>query len=136
MAPPLKEINWKTFEVLCKLQCTQSEIASSLGIHHETLIRRVEQEFNEPYASVYKKFSEGGKCSLRRFQFQQAEKSCAMAIWLGKQYLGQRDHFEDSNTTPQVINVNLQTEIMKMKDHIKMLTQENDDLKRKAESIN
>ena len=35
---------------------------------------------------------ENGKVSLRRMQFLQARKSAAMAIWLGKQYLGQRDH--------------------------------------------
>ena len=29
--------------------------------------------------------------SLRRYQFQLAQKNTAMAIWLGKQYLGQRD---------------------------------------------
>ena len=32
--------------------------------------------------------------SLRRNQFRLSEKSAAMAIWLGKQYLGQRDNVE------------------------------------------
>ena len=31
------------------------------------------------------------KLSLRRYQFQQAERSAAMAIWLGKVWLGQRE---------------------------------------------
>ena len=30
--------------------------------------------------------------SLRRTQFKLAEKNPTMAIWLGKQYLGQRDN--------------------------------------------
>ena len=38
---------------------------------------------------------EGGKIALRRYQLQQAEKNPTMAIWLGKQYLGQRDSFPD-----------------------------------------
>ena len=32
--------------------------------------------------------------SLRRLQFRMAEKSPAMAIWLGKQYLGQTDKID------------------------------------------
>ena len=35
-----------------------------------------------------------GKISLRRKQWQLAEKSASMAIWLGKQYLGQRDNVD------------------------------------------
>lgn len=97
---PEKEINWKEFEDLCHLQCTQSEIASVFHIHHETLIRRVELKYEEPYASAYKKFADGGKKSLRRMQWAQAEKSCAMAIFLGKQYLGQRDTFDTPQLSP------------------------------------
>ena len=33
--------------------------------------------------------------SLRRSQFKLAEKNATMAIWLGKQYLGQRNHKEE-----------------------------------------
>ena len=35
--------------------------------------------------------------SLRRIQWKHAEKSVPMAIWLGKQYLGQRDNIEVNN---------------------------------------
>lgn len=100
MSAKLKEINWETFEILCKLQCTQSEIASSLNISVDTLERRVPKEYQFSLAEAYKKFSEGGKCSLRRYQFKQAEKSCAMAIWLGKQYLGQRDLTDEIKVSP------------------------------------
>ena len=37
-----------------------------------------------------------GKISLRRSQWRLAEKSATMAIWLGKQYLGQKDQVEAS----------------------------------------
>lgn len=36
----------------------------------------------------------GLKIKLRRNQLKLSEKSAAMAIWLGKQYLGQKDSFE------------------------------------------
>jgi hypothetical protein len=92
--PPTIEIDWKLFEQLCFIQCTQSEIASFFKITHDSLIAHVEKNYGDSYSSVYKRFSDGGKSSLRRTQFRLAEKNTAMAIWLGKQYLGQSDNFE------------------------------------------
>jgi hypothetical protein len=47
------------------------------------------------YSEAYKRFSEDGKKSLRRLQFDSARKgNVTMQIWLGKQYLGQRDRTE------------------------------------------
>jgi hypothetical protein len=40
-----------------------------------------------------------GKVSLRRTQWQLAEKSVPMAIFLGKNYLGQTDRAEVEDTT-------------------------------------
>ncbi len=88
---PPKEINWLVFEGLCEIQCTVSEIASVLKVSEDTLYRRVPEHYEEPYASVYKKYAEGGKSSLRRIQFNLAKKNTSMAIWLGKQWLGQKD---------------------------------------------
>ena len=47
---------------------------------------------------LYKKGQDNGKRSLRRIQFKLAEKNPTMAIWLGKQYLGQRDNIDVANT--------------------------------------
>lgn len=89
---PKKEINWTLFEDLCNLQCTQSEICSVLHIHDETLRVRVKEQYGEDYQETYKRLSEGGKSSLRRLQFKLAHKNTSMAIFLGKQWLGQRDN--------------------------------------------
>jgi hypothetical protein len=89
---PRKEINWTLFEDLCNLQCTQSEICSVLHIHDETLRFRVKDHYEEDYPVIYKRLSEGGKSSLRRLQFKLAHKNTSMAIFLGKQWLGQRDN--------------------------------------------
>ena len=51
------------------------------------------------FKEYYKKY--GGtamKISLRKNQLKLSEKSAAMAIFLGKQYLGQRDNFDTDNT--------------------------------------
>lgn len=52
---------------------------------------------NEPIREVFGSFAQkrgAGKISLRRSQWRLAEKNASMAIWLGKQYLGQRDVVE------------------------------------------
>jgi hypothetical protein len=88
---PPKVIDWRVFEQLCEIQCTASEIASVLRMCEDTLYVRVNKEYGEHYSVIYKRFSEAGKCSLRRFQFKLAQKNTSMAIWLGKQWLGQKD---------------------------------------------
>ena len=68
--------------------CTQEEIATMFDCDVRTLQR------DEEFCRVFKKGKENGKMSLRRTQFKLAEKNPTMAIWLGKQYLGQRDNIE------------------------------------------
>lgn len=102
---PEKPIDWDEFEKLCALQCTQSEMASWFYLTAETLSNRVEQEYGEDYSTVYKKLSEYGKCSLRRTQYKLAQKSSAMAIFLGKQknWLGQTDVPPDEKVSEEVV---------------------------------
>jgi len=89
---PRKEIDQRTFEELCKIQCTLTEIAGVLRVSEDTVERWCERTYDEGFAEVYKKHSAGGKSSLRRQQFALAMKGNAtMLIWLGKQYLGQTD---------------------------------------------
>lgn len=86
---PKKEIDYDTVEKLANIQCTQEEIASFLELSVRTLQR------DEEFCRIYKKGQENGKMSLRRIQYKLAERNPTMAIWLGKQYLGQRDSFPD-----------------------------------------
>lgn len=88
---PKKEIDKKIFENLCGLQCTLEEIAGVFDCSADTIERWCKREYKETFAEVYKKHSAKGKTSLRRIQFKLAEKSAAMAIFLGKNYLGQKD---------------------------------------------
>ena len=99
--PPEKPIDWKMFEQLCHIQCLQAEIASFFKLTDETLHARVKKNYGEEYSVVYKKYSDGGKSSLRRMQYRLAEKNVAMCIWLGKQYLDQREpQALEKNSTP------------------------------------
>lgn len=86
---PKKEIDYQAVEKLANIQCTQEEIASFLELSVRTLQR------DEEFCRIYKKAQDNGKMSLRRMQYKLADKNPTMAIWLGKQYLGQRDSFPD-----------------------------------------
>lgn len=96
---PQKEIDKKDFESLLRLQCTLGEVAAFFdmkldGCSEDTIQRWCKRTYNENFAAVAAKMYEVGKISLRRIQFRLAEKSAAMAIFLGKQYLGQSDKDE------------------------------------------
>ena len=88
---PQKEIDKKVFENLCGIQCTMSEILAVLDITDKTLTRWCKQTYGKSFSEVFKEKRQLGFISLRRTQFRLAEKSAAMAIFLGKNYLGQSD---------------------------------------------
>ena len=94
---PQKEIDKKIFENLCGLQCTLEEIAGVFDCSADTIERWCKREYGETFAETYKKHSAKGKMSLRRAQFKLAEKSAAMAIFLGKNYLGQKDNIIETD---------------------------------------
>ena len=98
---PKKEIDYTTVEKLANIQCTQDEIASFLGISTRTLQR------DEQFMELFNRGRENGKMSLRRMQWKHAEKSVPMAIWLGKQYLGQRYKVEYTDDGMKSINENI-----------------------------
>lgn len=91
---PKKEIDKTQFEKLCGMQCTLKEIAGFFDCSEDTIERWCKRTYNNTFADTFKNHSAAGLISLRRNQFKLAEKSAAMAIFLGKQYLGQTDHIE------------------------------------------
>lgn len=97
MARPRIEIDEEQFKGLCSLQCTLSEIASFFKCSEDTIERWCKRELHMSFADAYKRYSVGGRISLRRWQFRSAENgNTSMLIWLGKQYLGQKEHQEIS----------------------------------------
>lgn len=94
---PKIEIDKKAFEKLCSLQCTIEEIAGFFDCCDDTINNWCKSTYGDNFSGIYKKKSMGGKISLRRTQFKIAENNASMAIFLGKQYLGQRDVIETDN---------------------------------------
>lgn len=88
---PRIEIDEEQFKGLCSIQCTLEEISNWFKCSEDTIERWCKRELKMSFADAYKKYSVGGKISLRRYQMKMAEHNATMAIWLGKQYLGQSD---------------------------------------------
>ena len=110
MARPRKEIDKETFEKLCHLQCTQEEIMGFFDIDtKDTLNARIREIYgeNESFSTIYSKKKQGGRIAVRRKQMQVAEAgNPTMLIWLGKQYLDQRDkHETEEINKEQTVNV-------------------------------
>lgn len=94
-ADDLGKIDWEKLQKLCFIHCTGEEIAGIFEIDYDTLNRNIQYKYGFGFADYFKRYSAGGKASLRRRQFQMAESNPTMAIWLGKQYLGQTDKAEE-----------------------------------------
>ncbi len=96
---PRIEIDEEAFKKLCGIQCTLDEVASFFNCSPDTIERWCKRELKITFAEAFKKHSANGKISLRRWQFKMAEHNVSMAIWLGKQYLGQTEKQEMSLST-------------------------------------
>ena len=100
---PKIKVDKEDFEKLCAIQCTEEEIAGWFNCSLDTIRRFCQSEYGEQFCEVYKKLSSKGKISLRRTQCRIAENgNSTMAIWLGKQYLDQRDIVEQNITSDGV----------------------------------
>lgn len=94
---PKITIDQKIFENLCAIQCTEVEICSCFDCCEDTLNKWCKENYkNEDgkpmtFSEVFAVKRQKGRASLRRAQFRLAQKNASMAIWLGKQYLDQKD---------------------------------------------
>lgn len=93
-------IDYDLVERLGKIMCTYDEVASVLGCSKDVVVKdKMAQE-------RLNKGKEQGKACLRRIQWEQAKHNPSMAIWLGKQYLGQRDSVEQGENKENIQIVN------------------------------
>ena len=88
---PNADIDKTQFEKLCELQCTLEEMACFFCVTNKTIEDWCKRTYNMNFYETFKQKRQGGYISLRRAQFRLAQKNAAMAIFLGKNYLGQVD---------------------------------------------
>ena len=101
--------DWERLIGMISIQCTIDEICSIYGMDDETLNRIIEERGEGSFSTLYKKHSGEGKTSLRRQQYKSAQDgNVTMQIWLGKQWLGQRDQTAvDLTSAGEKFNVNV-----------------------------
>lgn len=105
---PKAQIDKKEFEKLCALQCTMLEFCSWFDVDDKTLSAWCKEEYGMNFSEVFSLKRGMGKISLRRTQWQLAEKNPSMAIFLGKQYLGQSDNPQGEEATQKTIDALLE----------------------------
>lgn len=113
-----QDLDGEQIKKMCSIGCTKAEIMSVLGVSEPTLNKYLAEEFEMGFTEFYKTFADGFKMSLRRMQYKSAmgeydeeigkytlAPSVPMQIWLGKQYLDQKDKhenvIEDKTNIPQ-----------------------------------
>src|SRR5712664_801165 len=97
------EIDLAELEKLSGMQATDEEVAAWFGVTTRTIERRRK---SPAFAEVMQRGKAKGRLSIRRMQLKLLEAGNAtMGVWLGKQYLGQTDHFYHDINGPQVFVV-------------------------------
>lgn len=96
------QIDKDQFEKLCGLQCTEEEIAAFFDCNRHALNDWCKRTYNATFKEIAGIKRCVGKINLRRNQFNLSKKNAAMAIWLGKNYLGQRDNFAEEQKEQRV----------------------------------
>lgn len=90
MPRPKIELNLKLIRDLARIGCTLPEIASIVGVNEKTIRRRASDEVEKGQNEM--------RTTLRRWQYMKAKDgNVAMLIWLGKQFLGQRDKIDETH---------------------------------------
>ena len=90
MGRPKSDIKPEQVAALARIGCTQEEIAAVLKCTPRTLRNRFKEEIQSGMDEM--------RASIRRWQYMKAKDgNVAMLIWLGKQYLGQKDRMEETH---------------------------------------
>lgn len=93
MARPPIELDWEQIDLYLQCQSTLNEVAMFCHCSHDTIERACKRDKGMSFGQYAEEKREGGKISLRRAQWQKAvdKQDTTMLIWLGKQYLNQKD---------------------------------------------
>lgn len=106
MSRPEKVIDWSKVDKLLQAHCLGTEIAASFDMHPDSFYRRVEKEFGIGFTAYSSQKKRKGKNNLRLAQFKNAlEGNTSMQIWLGKNWLGQKDEPSDEKEFDGTLSV-------------------------------
>lgn len=101
MARPLKAINWDQVKERMEAGSTAKEIAGFLDVEINTFYDRFKLEFGCGFADYADSARSSGFSQLKWIQYKKALSGNAqMLIWLGKNWLGQKDRDEEKSLSP------------------------------------
>lgn len=89
---PPKPIDFEAVLHWMDLGATAEEIAGAFRVGVRTLDRRLREKTGLGFGDLKEKVCGGAKIQLRKNQFRLTKSNATMGIWLGKQWLDQRDH--------------------------------------------
>jgi hypothetical protein len=94
MGRPRKEINKKSFERLCSVQCTEEDVCDILEVSDKTLNAWCRKEYGgKTFSEVFAQKRKSGIASLRSAGFKHAiEDGGAVLIFHLKNYCGMSDN--------------------------------------------
>ena len=96
---PKIELDPKQAHIFGYFRATYETMAGYIGCHYDT-IRRAMQDEDSDFSKAYKKGSSGLKMKLSEAQIKHGlAGNASLLIWLGKQYLGQKDSLETTDDT-------------------------------------
>ena len=100
--PKPYKADWNQIEKMAYIQCTGEEMAAVLGVDYDTLQSACKRDHKVKFSDWIKQKASGGKMSLRRLQYTTAQSgNVSMLIWLGKNWLGQKDKSDEEITNEQ-----------------------------------
>lgn len=101
MARPKKQIDKVQVRTLAGFGLTAAEIGTALGCSADTLERR--------FAASLKEGRDDLNAGLKRKQVEMAlDGNTTMLVWLGKQYLGQRDKSDVQQDGDQTLRIQVE----------------------------
>lgn len=95
---PKIAIDFKYLDVICQRPISGEDVAAIMEVSKDTLERAVKKEFGITFAAFKDKKMSKLRLTILDKQLEILKKgNVTMAIWLGKQYCGQKDKTEISS---------------------------------------
>jgi hypothetical protein len=118
---PPKPVDLEEVFYWMDLGASEAEIAGAFHIGVQTLNSRLIEETGFGFSQLKQLVCGAAKLRLRRNQFNLTETNATMGIWLGKQWLGQKDNDEVKDSPNHEFIGQLISEIRALKGKLKEL---------------
>jgi len=102
-------IDWPLIDEMLLDMCEANEIAAALFISSEILSEKIKEKYKMEFSAYRNNKRAKTIQNLRKEQLVLSKSNASMSVWLGKQYLGQKDKHENQDNSvagkvmPQII---------------------------------